>query len=237
MPRHATQLTLVRTAGWGGARRHAGRKRRTKEQRVAHAARPRHVGRLPVHVTYHLSDAIDHSLREPPVYPALEQALRAASKPAFRVVHFSVQENHLHLLVEAADHAAFVRGLQGLAVRAARAVNRALGLRGRVWADRYHARVLTTPSEVRRGIIYVVQNRKKTVAGVQWVDACSSAWFFDGWKGPRPWWSLPPPGERPVGWAPRTWLLSVGWQRAGGLIDFKERPKVPPPETARGRPR
>jgi REP element-mobilizing transposase RayT len=234
MPRHPTQLALARTAGWGGARRHAGRKRRSEEQHVEHAARPRHVGRFPVHVTYHLSDAIDHSLREPPVYPALAQALRAASKPAFRVVHFSVQENHLHLVVEAADHEAFVRGLQGLAVRAARAVNRALGLHGQVWADRYHAHELKTPSEVRRGIVYVVQNRKQAVPGLQGVDACSSAWFFDGWRGPRPPWSLPPPGERPVGRAPRTWLLSVGWQRAGGLLDFKEVPQEP---RGRGRSR
>jgi hypothetical protein len=96
-----------------------------------------------------------------------------------------------------------------------------------VWEDRYDAHELKTPTEVRRALVYVIQNRKQTVPGLQWLDPCSSACFFDGWKGPRPFWSRPPPGERPVGRAPRTWLLSVGWQRAGGLIDFKERPKEP----------
>jgi hypothetical protein len=138
------------------------------------------------------------SLRDCPAYPALEGALAAASKTESRVCQFSVQSDHLHLMVEAADRDAPGRGMQGLAMRCARAVNRALGRRGRVFADRYHARALKTPREVRNGLVYVLPNWRKSVAGAQWLDGCSSARWFDGWRGPRPVWAQPPPGAPPV---------------------------------------
>jgi len=69
------------------------------------------------------------------------------------VLQFSVQRDHIHLLVEAPDGRALSRGLQGLAIRIAKGVNRILGRRGRVWADRFHARALRTPREVRNALI------------------------------------------------------------------------------------
>ena len=92
------------------------------------------------------------SLRVGRIFPALHQALATSSKPAFRVVHFSVQTDHLHLLAEADSTAALGRGVQGLAVRVAKAINRALRRHGRIWSDRFHARPLRTPREVRNGL-------------------------------------------------------------------------------------
>jgi putative transposase len=53
-----------------------------------------------------------------------------------RVVHFTVQSNHLHVIAEARDAMALARGVQALSIRIARAVNRVLGRRGPVFADR-----------------------------------------------------------------------------------------------------
>jgi hypothetical protein len=69
------------------------------------------------------------------------------------VVHFSFQENHAHLIVEADDKSSLSRGLNGLSVRLARAYNRVLGRRGRLWAERFHARALRTPREMRRALV------------------------------------------------------------------------------------
>jgi hypothetical protein len=124
--------------------------------------------------------------------------------------------------VEASDRDALVRGMRGLVIRCARAINRVLGRRGRVWADRCHTHALKTPREVRNALVYVLQNWRKSVPGAQWLDGCSSARWFDGWKGPRPPWAEPPPGRAPVR-AARTWLLTRGWRRHG-LIAFDERP-------------
>ena len=153
------------------------------------------------------------------MFGALRPAIAASSAESFRVLHFSIQHDHVHLLVEADAPAALSRGIQGLAIRAARAINRLLGRRGRVWADRFHARDLPTPREVRNALVYVLNNVKKHLRGAEGLDPRSSAAWFSGWKLP----AKQPPGAPPVARA-RTWLARVGWQRHG-RIDVEERPR------------
>jgi hypothetical protein len=94
-------------------------------------------------------------LRAAAPFAAARGALGASSREGFRLLHFSVQKDHLHLLVEADEPTGLVRGVQGLAIRVARAVNRALGRTGRLWGDRFHARLLRTPREVRNALVYI----------------------------------------------------------------------------------
>src|SRR5262249_48571094 len=122
------------------------------------------------------------SLRGGEVFPAVRRAVAAASHAAFRVIAFSVQADHLHLVVEADEPTGLAKGCQGLAIRVARAVNRRLGRRGPVWGDRYHARALVTPREVRHAFVYVLQNWRKHVPGARGFDARSSAPWFGGWR-------------------------------------------------------
>ena len=135
------------------------------------------------------------------------------------MLQFSVQADHLHLLVEADGSDALSRGMQGFAIRAAKAVNRTLRRKGQVWADRFHARALRTPREVRNALVYVLNNVRKHVPGARGFDARSSAPWFSGWRSPM----RPSPGAAPVV-PPRTWLARVGWQR-GGRIHPDERPR------------
>jgi hypothetical protein len=137
-----------------------------------------------------------------------------------RLVHFSVQSNHVHLLVEVDNHRALSRAMQGLAVRLAKRLNRLFDRRGSVFADRYHARALTTPLAVRRALIYVLHNhRRHTVAPGRpsGFDPLSTAPHFDGFAPSimRPN-STAPPDDLPVA-QPRTWLLRIGWRRLGLL--------------------
>jgi hypothetical protein len=132
-------------------------------------------------------------------------------------VHFSVQSNHLHLVVEAQDEDALSRGMQSLSHRFAHAVHRALGTSGGVFADRYHAHALRSPREVRAALVYVLQNWAKHGPGGQF-DPRSSAQWFDGWREPPP-----RGGDSPIVATPRTWLVTVGWRRYG-LIRPNERP-------------
>jgi putative transposase len=157
------------------------------------------------------------------VFPTLRESLAACSRNGFRLIQFSVQSNHLHLIVEADDTLGLRRGLQGLAVRCARAINRCARRRGRVWAHRNHSRPMTTPSEVRRALVYVLMNIKKHIPSASnGVDACSSAPWFDGFLPSRaPITSRDPPPVQP----PRTWLASQGWRRRG-LIDPREHPRL-----------
>jgi REP element-mobilizing transposase RayT len=151
---------------------------------------------------------------------AIRAALAAGrGRNGLRVSDYSVQRDHLHLVVEADDTAALSRGMQGLAVRLARALNRAWGTRGRVFGDRFHARVLRSPREVRHALAYVLNNARKHAAqrGIAlrrgWLDPCSSAPAFEGWRGLRP-----RREAAALGCAePRSWLRRVGWARNGPL--------------------
>jgi len=142
----------------------------------------------------------------------------------------SALHDHLHLLVEANDAAALSAGMKGLGVRVARAVNRALGRRGRVWADRYHARALTSPRAVRNALVYVLHNARKHRATLAWIDPCSSAAWFDGFASGALADTVYPDvlavvrgAARPTV-APRSWLAGVGWRRLG-LVALDEVPR------------
>src|SRR6185295_11134977 len=202
MARRSTQLSLPTPCPWGGRRRGAGRKLTPgRRPGVPHRARPRHAAAHPVHVTLRTVAAV-RCLRSSRVYPAVRRALTAASHANFRVIQFSVQDDHVHLIAEAEQARTLSGGVRGLAIRLARAVNRVLGRRGRVWGDRYHARALTTPRAVRHALVYVLMNfRKHQDAGTEF-DPCSSAAWFAGWRAPTAATIVGPP---PVAVA-RTWL-------------------------------
>jgi REP element-mobilizing transposase RayT len=210
-----TSLPLRPRFGHGGTRPGAGRPRE-KDRGVAHAARPRLSRHHPVHVTLRAVRGAPN-LRKGAAWRAVESALAAtASRDACRVVHFSVQSNHVHLLVEAADRLALSRGVQGLAIRIARRVNRACSRLGRLWADRYHGRVLRTPREARNALCYVLQNARRHadlargIVAPGWIDPRSSGRWFDGWADAAS--DAIASGERLVA-AARSWLLTTGWRR------------------------
>lgn len=132
-------------------------------------------------------------LRTPAVFRALrDDALRPMlQQPGFRICHLSIQHNHLHLLVEARDRVALAKGMQRFAIRAARAVHRALGIRGKIWTHRYHATAISTQRQAWNTLLYVLCNWRKhahdrdaTMKG-RLLDPYSSAHEIEFWRGKR----------------------------------------------------
>lgn len=208
---------------WGGRRRGAGRPVGPRP-RVPHRARPGHRAAHPLHVTMR---STFRPLRSVFVFPTIQLAIAGANNryvDQFRVVHFSVQADHMHLIVEAVDKPAVSRGMRGLAIRLAKNINRLVCRTGSVWADRWHARELTTPRAVRTALAYVFGNFRKHQPNLNLaVDPFSSAPHF-------PWFlelnGDAPPGSSPESLSrappePRTWLLRVGWLRQGRLSMFE----------------
>lgn len=220
----------------GGARKGAGRKRRADRVGfAAHRSRPTYSGKHPVHITIRAVKL--PSLRSPEIFTALKAIFAKASEKAFRLLHYSVQWNHLHLVAEADDAVALARGIQRLLSRAAFAINAVTGHTGKVWRDRYHRHDLKTPTAVRNAYAYVIFNlRKHSAIGgdmmklLDQLDPCSSAAWFDrtGWRAGRA-----PSAEqlRDAGPSivaqPTTWLARVGWKKSRlGLLSVVEVPVV-----------
>src|SRR5450432_1520643 len=215
--RRPWQLELPVPPDWGGARRGAGRPATTKSPGPAHVRRPPHDPRHPVHVTLRARPSVP-SLRSERIFVRVRDAIGASNRSTFSVLHFSVQTDHLHLIVEADRPRALASGIRGLAIRCARAINRAASTSGPVWRHRYHSHVLSTPSEVRRAIAYVLLNFRKHLRASPGIDPRSSGSAFDGWAG-----TCRPAFYGPVA-RPRTWLGAIGWRRAGGAIALDEAP-------------
>jgi REP element-mobilizing transposase RayT len=193
-----------------------------------HKRRPEVDPRKPLHVTLRVADAVGY-LRKPRLFAAIRIALFVVSKREdFRIVHFSIQGNHLHLIVEAASREALWKGMKGFAISAAKRINGELRKRreredGVVFPDRYHVREITSVAQMRNCLSYVLNNwRHHRARGDKLVglfgnrlDEYSSAALFLGWKERlhgEP--ALPDRWEAPAVSAPRTWLLAHGWRRA-----------------------
>jgi putative transposase len=214
---------------WGGSRPGAGRKPNGRQAGVSHIRRASLRGDLPVHVTLRVREGLP-SLRQRRLFGRVHRALvQGRERFGFRVCEYSVQGNHIHLVAEASDRRALARGIQGLSIRIARSINRGLGRRGSVFADRYHARALPTPREVRLALRYVLHNAvhhrrgRERPAARAWLDPCSSAASFRGWLGKSGAAATPLLADDATV-QPRTWLLRVGWRKAG-LLRARDAPK------------
>src|SRR5438105_3653425 len=156
--RRMVQLELP-AKGRGGRRPGAGRPK-SKPSRVPHLQRAR-FKKLPIHITLKVRDEVG-DLRTEKRFRQIRGAFYAACDHlGMRLLQFSVQGNHIHLVVEAVDHKQLGKAMQGLAIRLAKGINRASGHHGTVFADRYHAHLLKTPAEVRNAVHYVLYNRQK----------------------------------------------------------------------------
>ena len=195
-----------RSARGAASAQGAGRKPTGATAGVSHRPRAAFRRRMPVHVTMRVAERV-WNLRSRRSFRVIRAALEVgADRFGVRVVQFSVQGNHLHLLVEAPDGAALARAMKGLSVRLAKGLNRMMGTQGRVLDDRYHARVLATPTEVRRAMQYIRDNAKQHAAAR---GEHYSAGYVDPYSSEAPAAGLTLP-------AATTWLVREGWRRGAG---------------------
>ncbi len=186
--------------------------------------------RHPLHVTLRVVPEIGN-LRKAKLYKALHHASYVtAAHEGMRIIHVSIQREHIHLLVEAEGKRELSRGMQGFKISAAKQVNRALnGREGTVFAERYHSEAITTPRRARHALAYVLNNWRKhgeDRGRTYNTDPYSTGCVFTGWKafeGKHFMWEVPD-GYRPLFvWLPQTWMLREGWKRYGP-IGFHEVP-------------
>jgi hypothetical protein len=199
---------------------------------MPHETRAKVDPRYPLQVTIRAVPGLP-SLRSARVFGALQRTIGRASVDRFRVIHFSIQQDHGHFIVEGDEARRARGGMHGLAIRLALAVNRALGRRkGKVVGDRYHARPLKTPRQMRTSMIYVLLNFRKHLRAPAGIDPRSSGPHFSGWhRGVRlesadvAAGAANGAGSGSAATAvPATWMATIGWRRAGGLLKVGERP-------------
>jgi REP element-mobilizing transposase RayT len=212
----------LRARTHGGFRPGAGRKKKPGNHDPRHRVRPQHRSYEPVHVVMRVRKDVPR-LRKRTVYRAIRGVLaRHLGQLGFRVCHLSIQGTHVHYLVEASSKEMLSAGMQRLNNLTARAINRALGRKGSLFAYRYHATPIKNPRQARNTLAYVLNNwrrhnedesseRMRYVA----LDTYATGYAFAGWSSAVP---RPPESHQtlPVD-PPRTWLLAVGWRKQGAI--------------------
>jgi REP element-mobilizing transposase RayT len=192
---------------WGGKRRGAGRKSLRPRRAIPHRRREEFRPYQPLHVTQRMADHV-WNLRSHRSFAVIHGTLSAVrDRGDFRVVEFSIQGNHLHLLAEAESPRALATGMRAIAIRLARRLNAMMGRSGPVFEDRYHVHVLRTPAEVRNALRYVRGNyaghaaRRGERVPATWTDPYTSLAGREPRTAQHAFW--PVPATRPA----ETWLL------------------------------
>jgi REP element-mobilizing transposase RayT len=231
-----------RTKAGEAPKRRPGRPRKGEKAGSPHKKREAFKASEPVHVVLRVERALG-VLRRREIYRAVRGAtLAVASREGFRIVHISIQGNHIHLLVEADGKTALSRGMQAFQISAAKRMNAVVKRvdpetqevkrrSGKVFSDRYHAEVIRSRRQARHALAYVLNNWRKHREDreLSWnVDRYSSGIAFRGWKAfadPSFAFTVPADYEPMIVWEPKTWLLSQGWMLYG-RIDFREVPSA-----------
>lgn len=251
-------VSLTRRMARRGKKERPPRTPSLKLAKVRHRPRADHKGRHPVHVTLRGAKGLPsfrcQSLQKLFTTAVARQARRDYGA-CFRVCHFSIQETHLHLIVEAEpvtpellaearerggrellskrakkgletlDRDMLRRGIAGFMISLAKQLNNFLGRAGAVWGDRHHRRALENPRAVRNALVYVLQNHRRHGLGLA-IDTLDPYSSAPWFRG----WKDSPLARAAVSgkWIPpaRTWLLREGWQKKVGLISIHENPRA-----------
>ena len=190
---------------------------------ASHGKREPFVKGRALHVTLRTLP-VARNLRRMDAYRAVRIGARVVlARSGFRLVHFSIQSNHIHLIVEAESRVELSNGVRAFSISVAKALNAKLRRQGRVFADRYHAKAITKPTQMRNALQYVLTNwlhhRPSHHEIMEEVDPYSSAADFLGWKELRGSGQFERDGgfERVPLATPRLWLTREGWKRGGEL--------------------
>lgn len=154
----------------GGRRPGSGRKR-LHSKGVSHREREQVTGRTPVHINFKYRVTIKNKA----ALKLLKKAIMNGRRHGLRVLHFSLQYNHIHLIIEADNNDILTRGMRSITVTFAKGLNQ-----GRIQLERYHLHVLKTITETKNAIRYVLFNKQKHEKGTySTIDEYTS---FPGWE-------------------------------------------------------
>jgi putative transposase len=208
------QLEFAKTRGWGGKRRGAGRKNLSKT--VNHHKRERVDWKKPLHITHRLR-ANGPNLRTRRFHRQFREAIRRIQLFGVNVLHYSILNNHLHIIVEAKDNQSLTKGMRSLFTSLAKRLKW-----GRIFNGRYHLCVITSPTQMKNTLRYVLLNAAQHAKLIDYIDEFSSGFHFPHWR------NLVRITEQlavQIGRVdalesaglsqPRSWLAAEGWMRAG----------------------
>lgn len=205
---------------WGGKRKNAGRKRRSTF--ASHVRRGRINRQTPVHLTLRLRDGLT-GLRSEKFLAQFRKAAVGATKKGLRILHYSLQTNHFHILAEADNNQILANAMKSLVTCLAIWLKKMWRRKGSIFSERFHSRILRTPTEVKRVLRYILLNYARHAGVSARIDYYSSGHAFSKWQEllneltdlirEQVAQEVDPDNSRGLS-QPESWLASVGWLKS-----------------------
>lgn len=150
------QLNLNIYKGQRGGRRPGSGRKRIHSKGVAHRERETVTKKTPLHINFKYRTSIRNKF----CLKLLKRAVMNARGFGLRIIHFSLQHNHIHLIVEAQNNEILTTGMKSLTITFAKGLKM-----GKVQIERYHLHVLRSVRETRNAVMYVLFNKQKHEKG------------------------------------------------------------------------
>ncbi|MEI8348179.1 MAG: transposase [Pseudomonadota bacterium] len=155
----------------------AGRPRisRSDKTPVPHRLREEIPKKKPVHVVWHLNPHVPPCRRKN-ILLIFKKAVLKGRLMGLKVIHFSLMNNHLHLLIETENKKALAKALQSFAISFTKRLKNFNGLKKTpIFKERYFCHILKSLREVKHAIHYILMNGKKAGLSRYDIDPYSSA--------------------------------------------------------------
>lgn len=150
--RKNTQLSLINLKSAGRKAFH--------DPGIRHTARPVLTKPSSLHLTIKVQK-IKADIKNKMILTMLKKAILNARRMGLKVIHYSLEYDHVHLLIEADNNVILGKGMQSLGVTLSKAINRTKRIKGRVYKHRYHFRKINSARELKNVMFYIFNNGVK----------------------------------------------------------------------------
>lgn len=151
--------------------KNAGRKA-IHDKGIRHTSREEIFKPSPLHLTVKLKRA---DIQNKVVLRILKHAIYRSRLQGLRVIHFSLEHNHVHLYAECESNFVLGKAMKAFGVTFVRRVNKLKKIKGQLYKYRYHLRVLKSARDAKNVINYILKNGIKHGRTLKVINAYNSA--------------------------------------------------------------
>jgi REP element-mobilizing transposase RayT len=143
-----------------------------QDRGIRHTKREEIRRETPLHLTIKLIRA---DVQNKTVLKALRHAILRARLQGLRIIHYSLEHDHIHLYAESDDNKILARAMKALGGSLIKKINKYFKVKGRCYKTRYHLRILRSATEVKNVINYILKNGIKHKRTKSVIDPYNSA--------------------------------------------------------------
>ena len=151
--------------------RNAGRKA-IHDKGIRHTSREFISRPSALHLTVKLKRA---DIQNKVILRILKHAIYRSRLQGIRIVHFTLEHDHVHLYAECGSNLVLAKGMKAFGVTLVKGINKLKRSKGTLYKYRFHLRILKTPRDAKNVINYILKNGIKHRRTLKVINPYNSA--------------------------------------------------------------